>query len=182
MLVPSGIMANNLNLKLMATTKGESVVLGSNSHIINNERGAVGSVATIMPWIVQNEADGTMPLDKIKRIAGMASNEHIVPIQGISLESSHNGCNGRVLRPDYIEQVKRIAKRNRAKLHLDGARSWNASVFLGLTMKEMLKDFDLISVCLSKGLGCPIGSLVVGSKKDIDQGRVFRKMLGGTMR
>ena len=67
-------------------------------------------------------------------------------------------------------------------MHLDGARCWNASVFLGMTPKEMLKDFDLISVCLSKGLGCPIGSMIVGSEKDIKQARVYRKMIGGNMR
>jgi threonine aldolase len=182
LLVPSGIMANNLNLKLMAGLSGESVILGSNSHIINNERGGVSSFASIMPWIVANNPDGTMDLAKVKRMAGMASNEHIVPIKGISLESSHNGCNGRVLRPDYISQVKKIAKKAKAKMHLDGARSWNAATYLGLDMKEMLKDFDLISVCLSKGLGCPIGSLVVGSAKDIAQARIYRKMIGGTMR
>ena len=112
----------------------------------------------------------------------MAFNEHIVPIKGISLESSHNGCNGRVLMPKYISDVKKIAKKGKAKLHLDGARSWNAAIFLNMEMKEMLKDFDLVSVCLSKGLGCPIGSLVVGSQKDIDQARIYRKLIGGTMR
>ena len=67
-------------------------------------------------------------------------------------------------------------------MHLDGARSWNAAVALDIEMKEMLKDFDLVSVCLSKGLGCPIGSLLVGSEKDIKEGRIIRKLLGGTMR
>mgnify|MGYP001626818614 CR=1 FL=1 len=167
LLVPSGVMANNINLKLMAGLSGESVILGSNSHIINNERGGVSSFAGIMPWIVENNPDGTMELEKIKRMTGMASNEHIVPIRGISLESSHNGCNGRVLRPEYISKVKKIAKKAKSKMHIDGARSWNAALFLGMEMKDMLKDFDLISVCLSKGLGCPIGSLIVGSSKDV---------------
>lgn len=112
----------------------------------------------------------------------MAANEHIAPVKGISLESSHNGCSGRVLRPEYISKVKKIAKKAKAKLHLDGARLWNASVYLNMEPKEMLKDFDLISVCLSKGLGGPIGSLVLGSQKDIDLARNFRKQLGGTMR
>ena len=112
----------------------------------------------------------------------MALNEHIVHVKGISLESSHNGCNGKVLRPEYISKVKKIAKKNKAKLHLDGARSWNAAHFLGIPISEMLKDFDLVSVCLSKGLGCPIGSMIVGSEKDIAQARIYRKILGGTMR
>ena len=68
------------------------------------------------------------------------------------------------------------------KLHLDGARSWNAAVFLNIEMKEMVKDFDLISCCLSKGMGCPVGSLVVGSEEDIKEARNIRKMLGGGMR
>ena len=112
----------------------------------------------------------------------MVKDEHIVEIQGISLESSHNNCNGKVLRMDYINKVKKIAKKKKAKLHLDGARSWNASLFLGLSMKEMVKDFDLVNVCLSKGMGCPLGSMVVGSEKDIRTARNFRKMLGGGMR
>ena len=105
-----------------------------------------------------------------------------MPITGISLESSMNNMSGKVLRPKYIKQVKKIAKKRKAKLHLDGARSWNASLFLGISMKEMLKDFDLVSVCLSKGMGCPVGSLVVGSEKDIWSARNYRKMLGGAMR
>ena len=87
-----------------------------------------------------------------------------------------------MLRMDYINKVKKIAKKKKAKLHLDGARSWNASLFLGLSMKEMVKDFDLVNVCLSKGMGCPLGSMVVGSEKDIRTARNFRKMLGGGMR
>ena len=105
-----------------------------------------------------------------------------MPITAISLESSHNNCSGQVLRMDYISQVKKIAKKRKAKLHLDGARSWNASLFLGIEMKEMLKDFDFVSICMSKGMGCPIGSLVVGSEKDIIAARNYRKMLGGAMR
>lgn len=93
-----------------------------------------------------------------------------------------NNMSGKVLRMDYIKKVKKIAKKRKAKLHLDGARSWNASVFLGIPMKEMLADFDLVSVCLSKGMGCPIGSLVVGTEKDIWAARNYRKMLGGAMR
>ena len=78
--------------------------------------------------------------------------------------------------------MKKLSKKYKTKLHLDGARSWNASLFLGIEMKEMLKDFDLVSVCLSKGMGCPIGSLVVGSEKDILIARNYRKILGGAMR
>lgn len=83
---------------------------------------------------------------------------------------------------DYIKKVAKIAKKSKAKLHLDGARSWNASLFLGIDMKDMLAPFDLVSICLSKGMGCPIGSLVVGTEKDIKVARNYRKMVGGAMR
>lgn len=78
--------------------------------------------------------------------------------------------------------MSKIAKKNKIKLHLDGARSWNASVFLGIEMKEMTNDFDLVNVCLSKGMGCPVGSMLVGSHEDIIFARNIRKMLGGSMR
>jgi threonine aldolase len=104
-------------------------------------------------------------------------------VHGISLESSHNVCHGRVLRLDYISQVKKLIKKNKGmKLHLDGARCWNAAIFLGVEPKAYANDFDLISVCLSKGMGCPAGSLIVGSHEDIKTARDLRKMLGGGMR
>jgi len=121
-----------------------------------------------MPSVLPNAPDGTMPLDLIEHECSMAPTELIAPVKGISLESSHNGCSGRVLRLDYISKVKKIAKANKIKLHLDGARAWNAAHFLGVSVKDMVKDFDLVSVCLSKGLGCPIGSMLIGTKADVE--------------
>ena len=166
----------------MAPIKGNSVVMGSMTHLVNYERGSLSQTGSVMPWVVANEPNGTMNLKLIEKACYFIKNEHIVPITGISLESSHNNCSGQALRLEYISKVKKIAKKSKAKLHLDGARSWNASLFLGVTMKQMVKDFDLISVCLSKGMGCPAGSLVVGSEKDIKEVRNYRKMLGGAMR
>ena len=168
-------------MMLLAEKLGDSVIVGSKSHIIHYERGGISMTGT-MPWVLQNNLNGTIDLDDIEFACGKVANEHVVPITGISLESSQNECSGRVLRMDYISRVKKIAKKAKAKLHLDGARSWNASLFLGMEMKDMLKDFDLVSVCMSKGMGCPIGSLVVGSEKDVKAARNYRKMLGGGMR
>lgn len=83
---------------------------------------------------------------------------------------------------DYIAKVKQITKKNKIKLHLDGARAWNSAIFLQISMKEMAKDFDIVNVCLSKGMGCPVGSMIAGSEEDIKRARVIRKMLGGGMR
>jgi threonine aldolase len=135
-----------------------------------------------MPWVIKNQEDGTLPIDEMEYITNIAPNEHVVPIQAISLESSMNNCQGKVLRMDYIQKVKKLAKKKKLLMHLDGARSWNAALFLDLEMKQMVEDFDLISVCFSKGMGCPVGSALVGSQKLISQARVFRKMLGGGMR
>ena len=167
MITPTGTMANCASMMTICPTKGDTVILGNLSHIINYERGNLSSMGSIMPWVVQNNLDGTMPLAQMEKACNFMLNEHIAPVTAISLESSHNNLSGKVLRMDYIKKVKKIAKKRKAKLHLDGARSWNASIFLGIEMKEMVKDFDIVSVCLSKGLGCPIGSLIVGSEKDI---------------
>ena len=83
---------------------------------------------------------------------------------------------------DYINKVRALADENKIKMTLDGARSWNASIFLGVPMKEMVKPFDLVSVCFSKGMGCPVGSFVVGSQADIEKAINYRKILGGGMR
>lgn len=91
-----------------------------------------------MPWIIKNQPDGTIPIDEMEYITNIMPNEHVVPIKSISLESSMNNCNGKALRMDYIKQVKKLAKKKKITMHLDGARSWNSSLFLNIEMKEMV--------------------------------------------
>lgn len=100
----------------------------------------------------------------------------------IALESSHNICNGRVLKLDFIKEVKKIANKHKLRFHLDGARALNAAVALNIDPAVMVEDFDTVNFCLSKGMGCPVGSLVLGTKQDIEFARVIRKMVGGAMR
>jgi len=83
---------------------------------------------------------------------------------------------------DYITEVKKIANKHKLRMHLDGARGLNAALKLGMDPAEMVKDFDTVNFCLSKGMGCPVGSLIIGAKDYIDHARVIRKMLGGGMR
>ena len=101
---------------------------------------------------------------------------------GLSLESSHNNCGGRAISTEYISKVRKYTKKHKVRMHLDGARAWNSSLFLGIEMKEMVKDFDIVNVCLSKGMGCPAGSMIAGTEEDIRKAKIFRKMLGGGMR
>jgi threonine aldolase len=100
----------------------------------------------------------------------------------IALENTHNLCNGSVLPMDYVKQVAKLAKARKLRLHLDGARVLNAAAFLDVEPEVMVKDFHTVNFCLSKGMGCPVGSLVIGSAEDIEHARVLRKMLGGQMR
>jgi len=137
----------------------------------------------VFPKVLPNAPDATID---VKAMAAMMPAEdpsgHIVPIKGISIETSHAHTGGRVLRPEYISQVKQVTEKHDALLHIDGARSWNAAVASGLDMGAYLGEADLISVCLSKGMGTPVGSMVIGSEKNIYRARVLRKMLGGGMR
>ena len=169
-------------MMLIAQRKGEAVIIGDNSHIAHYERGGMSGIGSVFPVVLQNHPDGTISLDDIKHNVPHVNDQHIVHIAGISLESSQNNCSGRALLPEYIARVKKVTKKNKIKLHLDGARSWNSALFLGITMKEMVKDFDVVNVCLSKGMGCPAGSMIAGTEEDIKRARVIRKMLGGGMR
>ena len=182
LLTPSGVQANTIAMMVAAPKRGDCIVMGNQSHLMHYERGGLACAGGVLPWIVKNLPDGTMPLDEIAYPINNAVNEHIPPVTGISLESSMNNCSGKVLRMDYISKVKKLAKKRKCKMHLDGARSWNAAMYLGLEMKEMMKDFDIVNVCLSKGLGCPIGSIIAGTEKDMIEARNIRKMLGGAMR
>lgn len=181
-LTSSGTQANLIAMMLIANQKGEAVIIGDNSHIAHYERGGMSSIGSVFPRVIQNLPDGTLDLHQIKHEVPSADDTHIVRVAGISLESSQNNCSGRALLPEYISSVKKITKKNKLKLHLDGARAWNAAIFLGISMKEMVKDFDIVNICLSKGMGCPAGSMIAGSHEDIKRARVLRKMLGGGMR
>ena len=107
---------------------------------------------------------------------------HLAQPRVIALENTHNLCNGRVITTEYVDEVKDLADKHGLRMHLDGARVLNAAVFLEKSPAEIAAPFDTINFCLSKGMGCPVGSMVIGSKEDIAHARVLRKMLGGQMR
>ena len=133
---------------LMAKQKGDSVILGAFSHIMCYDRGGISVVGNILPRVLPNELDGTIDIKTLELNIPTFSNQHVNPIRSIGLESTQNHCGGRVLSMDYISKVRKLADKHNLKLTLDGARAWNASVFLNISMKDMVKDFDLISVCI----------------------------------
>jgi threonine aldolase len=180
LLVVSGTMGN-LTCLLTHCARGEEVILGDVSHTFLSEVGGMSALGGIFPRTVPNLPDGTMRLDKIEA-AIRSDNIHFPKTKLICLENTHNRCGGAVLTPDYTADVVSIAKHHGVAIHLDGARIFHAAVALGVDVRELTRGMDSVSVCLSKGLSAPVGSVICGNKTFIALARKTRKMLGGGMR
>jgi threonine aldolase len=178
--VPSGTMANLVS-QLSHCGRGDEMILGTLSHSFYYEQGGSAAVGSIHPRTLPNRPDGTIALDEIEA-AVRADNVHFPRTRLIALENTHNLCGGAPLAPDYLRAVAAIAKRHGLRLHVDGARLFNAAVALGVPARDLAVDADSISFCLSKGLAAPVGSLVCGSREFIGLARRARKVLGGGMR
>ncbi|MFZ9023263.1 MAG: low-specificity L-threonine aldolase [Anaerohalosphaeraceae bacterium] len=180
LLVPSGTMANLISI-LGHCGRGEEVILGDKAHTFCYEAGGISAYGSVHPHTVANEADGTIKLGAIEA-AIRTDNVHFPRTKLICLENTHNKCGGVILSPDYTDTVGKLAKKSGLKLHIDGARIFNAAVSLGMDVKELTRSCDSLSFCLSKGLCCPVGSVVCGPTAFIHEGRRTRKGLGGGMR
>ncbi|MBN2318585.1 MAG: low-specificity L-threonine aldolase [Acidobacteria bacterium] len=180
LLVASGTMAN-LVCTLTHCARGEEVILGNRSHIFLNEAGGMSALGGIHPHTVSNQPDGTIRLTDIEA-AVRGDNVHFPRTRLICLENTHNRCNGMALTPEYCDAVAELAREHGLKLHIDGARIFNAAVALGVDVKDLVRGADSLSFCLSKGLSAPVGSLVCGTREFITEARRSRKILGGGMR
>ncbi len=180
LLVPSGTMGNLISF-LVHCQRGTEAILGNKSHTFIYEAGGISAMGGIHSHQLQNSEDGIIDLDLIKN-AIRKDNVHFPITSLISLENTHNMCYGSPVTKDYIDEVATIAKNNNLKLHIDGARIFNATVALNLKLKKLIEHVDSVTFCLSKGLACPIGSVICGSKEFINQARRMRKVLGGGMR
>jgi threonine aldolase len=158
--------------------------VGDNSHIFIYEGGGAASIGGIFPRILPNEPDGTIRIDSILG-AIRADNVHYPVTRVVALENTHNYCGGRVLPHGYLQSVSDALKNKgngQIVVHLDGARIWNASAASGYSVAECTRGADSISACMSKGLGAPAGSVLMGPKDFIARARRIRKSLGGGMR
>jgi threonine aldolase len=178
--VASGTMGNLVAL-LTHCQRGHEVILGDQSHTFINEVGGAAALGGIHPRTVKNQPDGTLLLSDIEA-AIRSENVHYPRTRLVCLENTHNSCNGVPLRVEYMKSVGDLAHSHGLKLHVDGARIFNAAVGLGVDVKELATPADSISFCLSKGLGAPVGSLLCGSREFIYEARRSRKILGGGMR
>ncbi|HBY95842.1 MAG TPA: threonine aldolase, partial [Chloroflexi bacterium] len=178
--VPSGTMGNLVCL-LTHCGRGDEVIMGDRAHTYLFEAGGSAAVGGIHPRVLPNQSEGTLDLEQV-RDAIRSENVHHPRTKLLALENTHNRAGGTVLPLDYIASARAICDEHGIALHCDGARLWNAAVFLGESPAAVAAPFDSLSVCLSKGLSAPVGSLVVGSAVFVREARRARKQLGGGMR
>ncbi|MDX2166493.1 MAG: low-specificity L-threonine aldolase [Deltaproteobacteria bacterium] len=176
--VPSGTMANQAAIRAL-TRHGDVVLVGHACHLLKYEAGGAAALSGVQ--LKEVGADGLFTADDV-RTALPPADHHYAPVTTVALENTHNSAGGRIWPFDQLRAVVDRARERELKVHLDGARLWNAVVASGIDAKRWVAGFDSVSFCLSKGLGAPVGSLVCGSVELIDRVHRFRKMLGGGMR
>ncbi|KAK2970397.1 hypothetical protein RJ640_016251 [Escallonia rubra] len=181
--VPSGTMGNLISVLVHCEVRGSEVILGDNCHIHIYENGGISTLGGVHPRPVKNNEDGSMDVDLIEAAIRDPRLEICYPTTRlICLENSHANSGGRCLSVEYTDRVGELAKKHGLKLHIDGARIFNASVALGVPVHRLVQAADSVSVCLSKGLGAPVGTVIVGSRAFIARAKILRKTLGGGMR
>ncbi|KAL2558011.1 putative low-specificity L-threonine aldolase 1 [Forsythia ovata] len=181
--VPSGTMANLICVLTHCEIRGSEVILGDNSHIHIYENGGISTIGGVHPRTVKNNEDGTMDIDLIEAAIRDPAFEICYPTTRlICLENSHAHSGGRCLSVEYTDEVGELAKKHGVKLHIDGARIFNASIALGVPLHRLVQAADSVTACLSKGLGAPVGTIIAGSKSFIAKAKILRKTLGGGMR
>jgi threonine aldolase len=176
--VPSGTMGNQVALAAH-TTRGVEVIAPEGAHVYEYELGSMAALAGLMPRLVP--APGGVPDPEAVRGA-VSPGRHRAPTGLIVLENTHNKAGGTVVPLAVAEAIEEVARAAGVPYHLDGARAWNAAVALGVALADVCAPFDSVSLCLSKGLGAPVGSVLVGSRALIDEAHRYRKMYGGGMR
>jgi threonine aldolase len=176
---PSGTMANSIAVK-MWTNVLEEVIVEERSHIYNMESTHMTFISGVTPRPVRSERGAMDPKDIVANIR--KPNVHTPQTTLICLENTHNNWGGAVIPLENFKAVRKIADDNGLKVHLDGARIFNASVASGVPAREFADQVDSVQFCLSKGLSAPVGSMLVANRERIEFGRRLRKALGGGMR
>jgi threonine aldolase len=175
--VPTGTMSNLLGL-MAHCDRGDEYIVGQQAHTYKYEGGGAAVLGSIQPQPLEVQADGSLDLAHVAA-AIKPDDFHFARTRLLALE---NTMQGKVLPLEYLARARRFTRENGLALHLDGARLYNAAVKLGVDAREITQHFDSVSVCLSKGLGAPIGSVLCGSTELIAKARRLRKMVGGGMR
>ncbi|WP_145480783.1 low-specificity L-threonine aldolase [Yersinia similis] len=175
--LPTGTQANLVAL-LTHCQRGEEYIVGQKAHNYLYEAGGAAVLGSIQPQPIDANDDGTLSLDKV--LAAIKPDDiHFAPTRLLSLENTHSG---KVLSLHYLQQAWALTREKKLALHIDGARIFNAAVALNVPLSDISQYCDTLTICLSKGLGTPVGSLLCGSAEFIHRARRWRKMTGGGMR
>jgi threonine aldolase len=178
--VPSGTMANQLSIRAQ-TQPGQEVIVESTAHIVRYEQGAAAALSGVQLHWVRGER-GLVTVEQIET-AIRPKDPHTIPTALICLENTHNSGGGSIYPLATIEAIRSVSQRHGVPMHLDGARLFNAVAATGIPAADYARHFETVSVCLSKGLGAPVGSLIATSDLTLlDRLRRFRRMYGGAMR
>ena len=179
--VPSGTMGNLVAVGVHCEVRGSEYICGDLSHIVQYEQGGLATLMGAHPRQLPTDADGTIDVAKIEG-AIRADDQHFPRTTVVCLENTHNKKGGRVLPLAYVDEIGALCAKHSLKLHVDGARIWNAAAKLGTSPARCVAAADSVSVCLSKGLGAPVGSVIVGAEAFIKKCRRLRTACGGGMR
>ncbi len=174
----SGTQSNLIGI-LAHCGRGDEYIVGQHAHTYRMEGGGAAVLGSVQPQPLPNRPDGTLDLAEVEANIKPHANPHYAMTRLLALE---NTWNGRVLPHAYQAEAAELARRHGLGFHLDGARFFNAVAALGCTPAELAEPFDTVSICLSKGLGCPAGSILVGSAELVAKARRTRKMVGGGLR
>lgn len=177
--MPSGTMTNQVAVRTH-TEPGDEIVLEAEAHVYFYEAGAPAALSGVMCRLIHGRRGMFTAADL--KAALRPKNLHFPPARLVCIENTHNRGGGSIWPLEQIAEVSAAARDAGLKVHLDGARLWNASVATGIPKREYAKHFDSVSVCFSKGLGAPVGSALVGPRAFIERARRFRKQFGGGMR
>lgn len=179
--VPSGTMSNQLAIRAQ-TEPGDDVILHERAHIHRYEGGGAAVLSGVTTRTLDS-MDGSLPVDELEgRFNDAYADPHQTRSRLVCMENTHNLCGGLVVRQSNVVDVAAWARARGLSMHLDGARLWNAAAASGVSEAELAAPFDTVSVCFSKGLGAPVGSMLVGPADVIHRARRFRKVFGGGMR
>ncbi len=176
----SGTMSNLIAV-LTHTRPGDEIILGSEAHMFWNEVGGSAALGGVVMRTVPNRPDGWIDPDEVEA-AIRPMNIHYPRTTLLCLENTHNRCGGTVLTAEYTSAIAGLAHQHGLRVHLDGARIFNAAVALEVPAGELAQAADSVCFCISKGLSAPVGSLLCGSREFVDRARKWRKMVGGGMR
>lgn len=179
--VASGTMGN-LTAVLAHCGRGDEVILGNLGHTFLFEGGGIAALGGVHSYELPTSPDGTLKIEDIRGAVRNPDDPHYPLTRLITLENTHNRCGGVPLTAQYMREVRQVANEYGLKIHLDGARIFNAAAALGVPVGQLTEAADTVTFCLSKGLCAPVGSVLCGSQEFINKARRIRKQLGGGMR